>query len=77
MIEIIALAASAVLVPAIAAFAWVIKRRVDEAHDEIVIINNALQRLAYTYARDKFGQPKEIIEARLKNIETMQKRNAP
>jgi|LakMenEpi03Aug12_release.lakeMendotaPanAssembly.Ray.scaffolds.fasta_scaffold973197_2 hypothetical protein len=75
MIEIIALFAAAALVPAIAVFAWVTNRRVDEAHDEIIAINNALQRFAYTYARDKFGEPKEITEARLQNIEATQKRN--
>ncbi len=35
MIEIIALAAAAALVPAIAAFTWIVKKRLDDLQDEV------------------------------------------
>ena len=49
MIEIVALTAAAVLVPAIAAFAWISKKRIDELQDEVFALTDALQSLSYKY----------------------------
>jgi hypothetical protein len=38
MIEIIALAAAAALVPAIAAFTWIVKKRLDDLQDQIFFL---------------------------------------
>ena len=38
MIEIIALAAALLLVPALTAFAWIVKKRIDELRDQIFFL---------------------------------------
>lgn len=45
MIEIIALAAAAALVPAIAAFTWIVKKRLDELQDEVFALTDEVQAL--------------------------------
>jgi|LakMenEpi03Aug12_release.lakeMendotaPanAssembly.Ray.scaffolds.fasta_scaffold973197_3 hypothetical protein len=47
MIEIIALTAAAALVPAIAAFAWIAKKRVDELQDEIFLLTDEIRALRH------------------------------
>ena len=47
MIEIIALTASAVLVPAIAAFAWIAKKRIDELQDEVFALSDEVRALEH------------------------------
>ena len=56
MIEIITLAAAAALVPAIAAFAWVTKRRLDEIQDQIFFLADQL-----IHIRGLIEQPPYIL----------------
>jgi hypothetical protein len=56
MIEIIALAAAAALVPAIVAFAWVTKRRLDEIQDQIFFLADQL-----IHIRGLIEQPPYIL----------------
>jgi len=56
MIEIIALAASAVLVPALAAFAWIAKKRLDDLQDEDFALTDDLKALSYKYESHVFHE---------------------
>jgi heme/copper-type cytochrome/quinol oxidase subunit 2 len=70
MIEIIALAAAAALVPAIAVFTWIVKKRLDELQDEVFALTNDVRSLAYKFTLSQNQEPKEITEARIKNLMT-------
>jgi hypothetical protein len=47
MIEIIALAAALLLVPALTAFAWIAKKRIDELQDEVFALTDEVQELKH------------------------------
>jgi hypothetical protein len=70
MIEIIALAAAAVLVPAIAVFTWIVKKRLDDLQDEVFALTDDVRSLAYKFTLSQNQEPKEITEARIKNLMT-------
>ncbi len=70
MIEIIALAAAAALVPAIAAFTWIVKKRLDDLQDEVFALTDDVRSLAYKFTLSQNQEPKEITEARIKNLMT-------
>jgi hypothetical protein len=70
MIEIIALAAAAALVPAIAAFTWIAKKRIDDLQDEVFALTDDVRSLAYKFTLSQNPEPKEITEARIKNLMT-------
>jgi hypothetical protein len=55
MIEIIALAAAAALVPAIAVFTWIVKKRLDDLQDEVFALKDvAMFNIFKTrYQKDK------------------------
>jgi hypothetical protein len=89
MIENIALAAAAALVPAIAVFTWIVKKRIDELQDEIFLLTDEIRALRhqaknpeyYKMARQypKFNEnaiaPKDfILSTREKQLERVKQK---